>query len=117
MQFPRQLLAALVLVSHVGWLLAAELSPVSEQQEQDWLSRLIPLPKQIAIQRQAVLPEGRARVRTRIGAGEVEKHAAAQLRTLLGEGNGGDFEIFIGLLDDRGFCAGFDLEAGAEAAG
>ena len=57
----------------------ADSSPVTTQEEAGWLRRLIPLPKEVRIERKVVLPASDVRLRVRSGAGDVEKNAADKL--------------------------------------
>ena len=78
--------------------------PVSEDEQAQWFRRLIPLPKEIAIDRKVELPASQVRLRLRQGAGDVERTAADELRALLKQKaeSGGRFEILIGVSDARG---------------
>ena len=71
-----------LLASHAGGVLAGA-ADVSKQEQAQWLRWLVPLPKQIRIEKKIELPASDVRVRLRKGAGDVEQTAAGELRGLL----------------------------------
>ena len=77
------------------WTGAAALGvhDVSKDEERRWLRWVIPLPKEIEINRKTVVPAGAVTVTLRQGAGEAEETAAKELRALLQDkGKAGDVE-------------------------
>jgi len=91
-------------------------TPLAPQQQQAWLDRLVPLPREIAMVGVVEVPAAAVCVRARAGAGPAEQTAAAQLAALLpcphrpGAGQPHpDFEIIVGALDTAGQLEGLDL--------
>ncbi len=85
--------------------------------EAEWLSHLIPLPHEIAIEGAIELSPGDVSVRTVPGAGEIEKQAAQDLVQLwIGragcEPSGSGFEILIGVCNEAGKLAGRPVDTG-----
>ena len=77
-------------------------APVSTQEEALWLRWLIPLPNKITIQHKVTLPASDVKLVLRVGAGDVEQQAAADLRALFKDRAGaglsaGRFEIAMGV--------------------
>jgi len=84
-----------------------EPQPVSEAEQARWIQHVIPLPKQIRIERKIRIPGSRVSVRTREGAGQLEQEAARRLRQLLRSKGGPQsgaptFEILVGVCDRQG---------------
>ena len=87
-------------------VLRAEIRSVSPAEEKALVRHLIPLPHEIRIQRQVILPPGEVGVAVRPGATDIEKNAAAELEALFREKagvppSGKRFEIRIGVNDPR----------------
>ena len=79
--------------------------------EPDWLSHLIPLPHEIAIEETIELPPGDVSIKTGPGACEIEEQAVQDLVQLWidrtgCEPVGSGFEILIGVADETGNVAG-----------
>ncbi len=86
----------------------AESAAVTDAQSAEWLCWAIPLPKEAKILRQVKLPAAAVKLTARAGAGELELHALRQLQDLfraqagVDGGQGGAFEILIGVCDAQG---------------
>ena len=86
----------------------AKAIPVSEAESSDWCDHLVPLPHQIAIPWQVIMPRANVEVRLQSHAGDIEKQAALELAELLG-GKGHQatprttaFQLLIGVVDEDG---------------
>jgi len=112
---------AFLIVSVLGATVGAGAVPVPKPQQRAWLRWLIPLPKEVAIERMLVLPPVAVGVRLRAGADETEQTAAEELRSLFKEKanvepNGDAFEILLGVLDAKGMLAGIAMPDAARLA-
>lgn len=89
---------------------------LTQQQQDDWVNQLIPLPREIAIERVVAVESGRVRVRTRANASPAEQTAAAELASLLADSSASGepgFEIVLGILDADGRLENLSLPAEA----
>ncbi|MEW6355209.1 MAG: ThuA domain-containing protein [Planctomycetota bacterium] len=80
---------------------------VSKEEQTKWLRWLIPLPKQIAIEKKITMPSCEVQIVLREGAGEVEQCAAEEIRSLFMDRanercDRGRFEIVVGVCDEKG---------------
>ena len=86
---------------------SAAVVPVPGPQQKAWLRWLVPLPKEVAIERMVTLPVADVGIRLRERADETEHAAAEELRALLeGKTEGAAFEILLGVVDAEGKVAG-----------
>ncbi|MCE5249703.1 glycoside hydrolase family 20 zincin-like fold domain-containing protein [bacterium] len=93
--------------------------PVYSAGHQEWLNRLIPLPKEIRFDGEITVAVKDVSVCLRPGAGPVERNAAEELASLLGTNirtstGAGKFEIVIGMVDSRGTVMGINLAGETE---
>ncbi|NQT94532.1 MAG: hypothetical protein HQ559_17385, partial [Lentisphaerae bacterium] len=85
---------------------APEIKPAGSPEP--WLRWVIPLPKEVSIEQQIILPAADVRITLRDGADELERNAARKLRSLFIEKGGAEaetgssFEIFLGVCDGQG---------------
>ncbi len=96
-----------ILFCYAAMTVAAAPVKVSSQEQAQWVRWLIPLPKQVAIAGKIELGAADVKLRTRAGAGEVERNAAAKLVELFKTGakadlSSGSFEILLGVCDAQG---------------
>jgi len=90
-----------------GLCMAAELAPVSPDQEKEWLNPLIPLPHEIAITNAIRLSLREVGIVLSPEAGPIERQAADELRTTLGHAPGAKlpdpvFTIYLGVANSNG---------------
>ena len=83
--------------------------------ENEWPKYLLPLPHEFAIEGLVECRPGDVGLRTRDGAGELEKQAAAELRQLFVEKSGVDpigeaFEIVLGVVHAEGTLEGVEVD-------
>lgn len=80
-----------------------------------WMSYLMPLPHEIAIDGETSVAPAEIGVRLRAGAGEIERQAAAELEALFVDRagtrpTGSSFEILVGVTDGQGQLDGTPIE-------
>jgi len=121
---PTRLLAFLVcaLLFHYALQCRATVSEVSENEQEQWLRYLIPLPKQISITHKVELPVSEIKITLREGAGDTEKAALNELLDLFGlqdeKGNVETrFEIRLGVCDTHGKIGDVTISGADELAG
>lgn len=90
--------------------------PVSVAEQARWIQHVIPLPKQIRIEQKIRIPPSQVMVRTREGAGRLEREAARRLLELLRskgapEAGAPIFEIVVGVCDKQGHLADIQVPA------
>jgi len=93
-------------------------TPVAKPEQALWLRRLIPLPKQVTIEKKVELPGSEVKVTPAKGADEVIETAAGELRDLFKEKAGADctagsFEILIGVCDPSGKLGDLTVDGAA----
>ncbi len=94
-----------------------DLSPVPKNQKIQWLNYVIPLPKEVAIERQLECPLSQVRVRVRENASDVECYAAKKLAKILKKkinDRSGAFEILLGVCDANGMVQGLHIPQAAK---
>jgi len=85
--------------------------PVSPAEREQWLRWLLPLPKEIALERKVEVPVEQVHIILRQNAGEVEAHGVQQLLALFQEkaghpAAGEGFEVIVGVCDENGTVNG-----------
>jgi hypothetical protein len=90
-------LAAIMLAGVTAMSVAAEVTPVTDQQAHDWLLHVIPLPKEVTIERKVTVPVGSVAVNVAPGSSDLVR---AEAVALLSENEeDAQFAILVGVLD------------------
>ena len=94
---------------------------VPEPEQARWVRWLLPLPKQVSIDRQVELPAAEVKLTVAKAAGGAAQTAADELRSLFKEKAGADcregrFEILMGVCDSQGNLDGMAIPGAAQLA-
>jgi len=98
----------IVLAAWGAWAPAcAAAAPVPAPEQARWARQLLPLPKEVSLDKKVQLPAAEVKLTVAKGSGDVVETAADELRSLLGEKAGeaagdGRFEILLGVCDSGG---------------
>jgi len=111
-----------VLMARGAWAPACvAAAPVAPAEQAEWARRLLPLPKEVTIDKQVQLPAAEVKLTLAKGSGDVVQTAADEIRSLLAENAGeaaGDsrFEILLGVCDSGGRLDGVAVPDAARLA-
>ena len=88
---------------------------VTEQEQKEWVQRVIPLPKEISLDAKVVLSPDDIALVLRTNAGDIEKNALGEIEQLFRQRSGGapadgKFTIIVGVMDDRGELCGCKVD-------
>ncbi len=112
-------LGMVMMAAGVTVLAANHETPIRDEEAQEWLTHLIPLPKKVAIPAKLNLPPGGIGVCPRPDAGPVERNAVRELSKWLEAATGvaptgTAFVLTLGVLDDKGALAGESVDGAAD---
>jgi len=113
--------ATILLVFVIAGAASGASTPVPESEQARWVRRLLPLPKQVSIEKKVELPAAEVKLTVAKAAGGPVETAADELRSLFkekaGAQCGGDrFEIIMGVCDAQGNLGGTAVPDAAQLA-